>query len=211
ARVRNGPEGVMWRETVQLEPARSSITSDSMEISSWLPKETRSITEHLAIALREENIDSGYDPRDRLNPRLLSRRTPAPRAAVAAGLGGCGPAPNGRRQAARRFPRRCPHPADHNRRRARPLRRAYGHRGSRAEIAVPAPPALSGSRPAGAAAGRGRGTDAQRHRRRGRRPALPTGTRPRLGAARVGTRLRIPDPAAAAVHLRAPARLLPGQ
>src|SRR5699024_3324602 len=86
ARVRNGLEGVMWRETVQLEPARSSITSDSMEISSWLPKETRSITEHLAIALREEIIDSGYDPGDRINPRLLSRRMRVPRASVDAAL-----------------------------------------------------------------------------------------------------------------------------
>jgi DNA-binding GntR family transcriptional regulator/transposase-like protein len=86
ARVRNGLEGVMWRESVQLEPVRSSITSDSMEISSWLPKETRSITEHLAIALREEIIDSGYDPGDRINPRLLSRRMRVPRASVDAAL-----------------------------------------------------------------------------------------------------------------------------
>src|SRR5699024_1038048 len=78
--------GVMWRETVQLEPARSSITSDSMEISSWLPKETRSITEHLAIALREEIIDSGYDPGDRINPRLLSRPLRVPRASGDAAL-----------------------------------------------------------------------------------------------------------------------------
>src|SRR5699024_8920611 len=68
------------------EPVRSSITSDSMEISSWLPKETRSITEHLAIALREEIIDSGYDPGDRINPRLLSRRMRVPRASVDAAL-----------------------------------------------------------------------------------------------------------------------------
>ena len=86
ARVRNGLEGVMWRESVQMEPVRSSMTSDSMEISSWLPKETRSITEHLAIALREEIIDSGYDPGDRINPRLLSRRMRVPRASVDAAL-----------------------------------------------------------------------------------------------------------------------------
>ncbi|WP_209373000.1 FCD domain-containing protein [Brevibacterium renqingii] len=86
ARVRHGLEGVLWRESVQIEPRRTSITSDSMEISSWLPKETRSITEHLAIALREEIIDSGYDPGDRINPRLLSRRMRVPRASVDAAL-----------------------------------------------------------------------------------------------------------------------------
>lgn len=57
-----------------------------MEISSWLPKETRSITEHLAIALREEIIDSGYEPGDRINPRLLSRRMQVPRSSVDAAL-----------------------------------------------------------------------------------------------------------------------------
>lgn len=85
-RVRNGLEGVLWWESVPYEPQRSSITSDSMEISSWLPKETRSITEHLAIALREEIIDSGYEPGDRINPRLLSRRMQVPRASVDAAL-----------------------------------------------------------------------------------------------------------------------------
>ena len=86
ARVRHGLEGVLWRESVPAEPQRSSMTSDSMEISSWLPKETRSITEHLAIALREEIIDSGYEPGDRINPRLLSRRMQVPRASVDAAL-----------------------------------------------------------------------------------------------------------------------------
>ena len=86
ARVRHGLEGVLWRESVPTEPQRSSITSDSMEISSWLPKETRSITEHLAIALREEIIDSAYEPGDRINPRLLSRRMQVPRASVDAAL-----------------------------------------------------------------------------------------------------------------------------
>ncbi|WP_166827079.1 FCD domain-containing protein [Brevibacterium limosum] len=86
ARVRHGLEGVLWRESVPYEPQRSSITSDSMEISSWLPKETRSVTEHLAIALREEIIDSGYEPGDRINPRLLSRRMQVPRASVDAAL-----------------------------------------------------------------------------------------------------------------------------
>ncbi|WP_062245095.1 FCD domain-containing protein [Brevibacterium epidermidis] len=85
-RVRNGLEGVLWWESAPYEPRRSSITSDSMEISSWLPKETRSITEHLAIALREEIIDSGYEPGDRINPRLLSRRMQVPRASVDAAL-----------------------------------------------------------------------------------------------------------------------------
>ena len=85
-RVRHGFEGVQWRETVPAEPARSSINSDSMEISSWLPKETRSVTEHLAIALREEIIDSAYDPGDRINPRLLSRRMRVPRSSVDAAL-----------------------------------------------------------------------------------------------------------------------------
>lgn len=85
-RVRHGLEGVLWRESVPYEPQRTSITSDSMEISSWLPKETRSITEHLAIALREEIIDSGYEPGDRINPRLLSRRMQVPRASVDAAL-----------------------------------------------------------------------------------------------------------------------------
>ncbi|WP_413336461.1 FCD domain-containing protein [Brevibacterium sp. GP-SGM9] len=86
ARVRHGLEGVMWRSTSQGESPRSSNTSDSMEISSWLPKETRSITEHLAIALREEIIDSGYQPGDRINPRLLSARMQVPRASVDAAL-----------------------------------------------------------------------------------------------------------------------------
>ena len=86
ARVRHGFEGVMWRESSQADARRSSITSDSMEISSWLPKETRSITEHLAIALREEIIDSGYQPGDRINPRLLSRRMQVPRSSVDAAL-----------------------------------------------------------------------------------------------------------------------------
>ncbi|MBM6591320.1 FCD domain-containing protein [Brevibacterium sp. RIT 803] len=86
ARVRHGFEGVMWRQSSQADPRRSSMISDSMEISSWLPKETRSITEHLAIALREEIIDSGYEPGDRINPRLLSRRMQVPRSSVDAAL-----------------------------------------------------------------------------------------------------------------------------
>lgn len=85
-RVRHGFEGVMWRQSSQADARRSSIISDSMEISSWLPKETRSITEHLAIALREEIIDSGYEPGDRINPRLLSRRMQVPRSSVDAAL-----------------------------------------------------------------------------------------------------------------------------
>lgn len=85
-RVRHGFEGVMWRQSSQADARRSSITSDSIEISSWLPKETRSITEHLAIALREEIIDSGYEPGDRINPRLLSRRMQVPRSSVDAAL-----------------------------------------------------------------------------------------------------------------------------
>lgn len=86
ARVRHGFEGVLWRQSSQTEARRSSMSSDSMEISSWLPKETRSITEHLAIALREEIIDSGYQPGDRINPRLLSRRMQVPRSSVDAAL-----------------------------------------------------------------------------------------------------------------------------
>ncbi|WP_166970059.1 FCD domain-containing protein [Brevibacterium atlanticum] len=86
ARVRNGLEGVLWRDSVGVDASRSSMSSDSMEISSWLPKETRSITEHLAIALREEIIDSAYEPGDRINPRLLSRRMRVPRASVDAAL-----------------------------------------------------------------------------------------------------------------------------
>ena len=86
ARVRHGFEGVMWRAARPEEVHRSSSSSDSMEISSWLPKETRSITEHLAIALREEIIDSGYEPGDRINPRLLSRRMQVPRSSVDAAL-----------------------------------------------------------------------------------------------------------------------------
>lgn len=76
----------MWKESAQADVVRTSITSDSMEISSWLPKDTRSITEHLAIALREEIIDSGYEPGDRISPRLLSRRMRAPRSSVDAAL-----------------------------------------------------------------------------------------------------------------------------
>ena len=86
SRVRHGFEGVMWRAARPEDLRRSSISSDSMEISSWLPKETRSITEHLAIALREEIIDSGYEPGDRINPRLLSRRMQVPRSSVDAAL-----------------------------------------------------------------------------------------------------------------------------
>ncbi|MDN6602916.1 FCD domain-containing protein [Brevibacterium sp.] len=86
ARVRHGFEGVLWRQSSHTEARRSSISSDSMEISSWLPKGTRSITEHLAIALREEIIDSGYQPGDRINPRLLSRRMQVPRSSVDAAL-----------------------------------------------------------------------------------------------------------------------------
>lgn len=86
ARVRHGFEGVLWHRDSPGEAPRSSITSDSMEISSWLPKETRSITEHLAIALREEIIDSGYQPGDRISPLLLSRRMQVPRASVDAAL-----------------------------------------------------------------------------------------------------------------------------
>lgn len=85
-RVRHGLEGVLWRESVPHDQQTSSMNSDSMEISSWLPKETRSITEHLAIALREEIIDSAYEPGDRINPRLLSRRMQVPKASVDAAL-----------------------------------------------------------------------------------------------------------------------------
>ncbi|RAD02835.1 hypothetical protein, partial [Burkholderia multivorans] len=73
-RVRHGLEGVSWQAGRQADVPKTSTNSDSMEISSWLPSSTRSITEHLAIALREEIIDSGYQPGDRINPRLLSRR-----------------------------------------------------------------------------------------------------------------------------------------
>ncbi len=86
ARVRHGFEGVMWQASSQGESQKSSSSSDSMDISSWLPKTTRSITEHLAIALREEIIDSGYQPGDRINPRLLSRRMEVPRSSVDAAL-----------------------------------------------------------------------------------------------------------------------------
>ncbi|RBP62765.1 DNA-binding GntR family transcriptional regulator [Brevibacterium sanguinis] len=86
ARVRHGFEGVMWQASAQRRSHESSISSDSMDISSWLPKTTRSITEHLAIALREEIIDSGYQPGDRINPRLLSRRMEVPRSSVDAAL-----------------------------------------------------------------------------------------------------------------------------
>lgn len=85
-RVRHGFEGVWWQEGRPVASVKSSRSSDSMEISSWLPKETRSITEHLAIALREEIIDSGYQPGDRINPRLLSRRMGVPRSSVDAAL-----------------------------------------------------------------------------------------------------------------------------
>lgn len=85
-RVRHGFEGVMWQASRHNETVKSFNSSDSMEISSWLPRETRSITEHLAIALREEIIDSGYQPGDRINPRLLSRRMEVPRSSVDAAL-----------------------------------------------------------------------------------------------------------------------------
>lgn len=85
-RVRHGLEGVSWRAGHQTDLPKTSTSSDSMEISSWLPSATRSITEHLAIALREEIIDSGYQPGDRINPRLLSRRMDVPRSSVDAAL-----------------------------------------------------------------------------------------------------------------------------
>ena len=85
-RVRHGLEGVSWQVGRQADVPKTSTNSDSMEISSWLPSSTRSITEHLAIALREEIIDSGYQPGDRINPRLLSRRMDVPRSSVDAAL-----------------------------------------------------------------------------------------------------------------------------
>ncbi len=81
-RVRHGLEGVSWQAGRQADVPKTSTNSDSMEISSWSPSSTRSITEHLAIALREEIIDSGYQPGDRINPRLLSRRMDVPRSSV---------------------------------------------------------------------------------------------------------------------------------
>src|SRR5699024_7872730 len=80
ARVRNGLEGVMGSESVQHGPVTNSTTSDSAALSKWLPKETRAITEQLAIAMLEEIIHSSYEPGDRINPRLLSRPVRATRA-----------------------------------------------------------------------------------------------------------------------------------
>lgn len=85
-RVRHGFEGVNWQAGRQTEAPKTSTSSDSMEISSWLPSATCSITEHLAIALREEIIDSGYEPGDRISPKLLSRRMEVPRSSVDAAL-----------------------------------------------------------------------------------------------------------------------------
>lgn len=97
AAVSRGLEGLTWSERRDPgAPLLDSTNSDSLEPgadhgswvpdSHWLPRPNLSLTEQLAIALRQEIIDSGYRSGDRIRPRTLASRLGLPQAAVEAAV-----------------------------------------------------------------------------------------------------------------------------
>jgi DNA-binding GntR family transcriptional regulator len=84
-----GLERLTWPNEVVSETPAGSNSSDSLSMvpdSRWLPRENLSLTEQLAIALRQEIIDSGYRAGDRIRAAHLASRLGLPRAAVEAAL-----------------------------------------------------------------------------------------------------------------------------
>lgn len=112
ARVSRGLEGLVWiadgadlgtrsaAETRSIAQTTSSESSAAVRDASgdrlpqaglvpdshWMPRENLSLTEQLAIALRQEIIDSGYRSGDRIRPRQLASRLGVPQAAVDAAI-----------------------------------------------------------------------------------------------------------------------------
>lgn len=101
ATVNRGLEGLEWNDLGSPRPPhRESKSSDSngpdssrgpdpgswVPDSHWLPRANLSLTEQLAIALRQEIIDSGYRSGDRIRPRTLASRLGLPQAAVEAAV-----------------------------------------------------------------------------------------------------------------------------
>lgn len=105
-RVTSGLEGLRWSADVESlgkrvktsdsprsAPVNAGSSSNSQGTSHglvpdshWLPRGNLSLTEQLAIALRQEIIDSGYRSGDRIRPAQLASRLGLPRSAIDAAL-----------------------------------------------------------------------------------------------------------------------------
>lgn len=92
--VTRGLEGLAWVAGARTADCKSSESKrrdagrsqgpdlTAPNVSAWLPREQPSLTEQLALALREEIIDSGYTVGDRIRPAQLASRLGIGRAAV---------------------------------------------------------------------------------------------------------------------------------
>lgn len=92
--VTRGLEGLAWIAEARTSHRNSSESKrrdggrskgadlPAPNVSAWLPREQPSLTEQLALALREEIIDSGYTVGDRIRPAQLASRLGIGRAAV---------------------------------------------------------------------------------------------------------------------------------
>lgn len=92
--VTRGLEGLAWVAGARTADCKSSESKrrdagrsegpdlTAPNVSAWLPREQPSLTEQLALALREEIIDSGYTVGDRIRPAHLASRLGISRAAV---------------------------------------------------------------------------------------------------------------------------------
>ncbi|MCT1689503.1 helix-turn-helix domain-containing protein [Brevibacterium sp. p3-SID960] len=92
--VTRGLEGLAWIAEARTAHRNSSESKrrdggrsqgadlPAPNVSAWLPREQPSLTEQLALALREEIIDSGYTVGDRIRPAQLASRLGIGRAAV---------------------------------------------------------------------------------------------------------------------------------
>ena len=72
-------------DSCQLEEVATEAKVDGL-VEGDLARHWQASAAFLAIALREEIIDSGYEPGDRISPKLLSRRMEVPRSSVDAAL-----------------------------------------------------------------------------------------------------------------------------
>nr|WP_272902085.1 FCD domain-containing protein [Brevibacterium daeguense] len=87
--VPRGLERLAWPVGMSDRPSTGFKSSDSagpVPDSRWLPRENLSLTEQLALALRQEIIDSGYRAGDRIRASHLASRLELPRAAIEAAL-----------------------------------------------------------------------------------------------------------------------------
>ncbi|MBD8020432.1 GntR family transcriptional regulator [Brevibacterium sp. Re57] len=92
--VTRGLEGLAWVAGARTADRKSSESKwrdagrgegpdlTAPNVSAWLPREQPSLTEQLALALREEIIDSGYTVGDRIRSAQLASRLGIGRAAV---------------------------------------------------------------------------------------------------------------------------------